>query len=237
VLAVDASRPETLRAGIHRGFPTESATYKRSVTVICLRHSPSNLSTQNIEDECSHAWPQVQSMLSSSYLHYGISGSTLVHADSAIPSSISFARPTLPASFRLFETATMSGLEIVGVVLGLYPIVKSAVEAYREAKSGLAVRSLARQLNTQATIYEQFVRRLVSPNLTDSQVKRLLLSDSTGVATVAWQEDSLHKTVRVRLGDGTCDLILEHLKECDKLLRTLKGELSNLARRTVRAQF
>lgn len=127
----------------------------------------------------------------------------------------------------------MSGWEVIGLVLALYPIVETAVKLYGEAKPGRTASSLTRKLKTEAIIYDQFVRNLLNP-VVSGPVLDKLLDRSSPTLQETWQDGHLHKELLTRLGSLKSNHLLELLLDMNKRLKALEIELSNISRGTVR---
>jgi hypothetical protein len=127
----------------------------------------------------------------------------------------------------------MSGFEIVGLLLGLYPIVIQAVDVYKATKNGRAAASLFRKLKTEEVIYRQFVQKLLAPNVQDDVPYQLYLNQVSSNLD-RWKSVALNQKLRLRLGSDTADLILQILQEIDLLLKDLNTELQSIGRGMVR---
>ncbi|KAI0127979.1 hypothetical protein BJ170DRAFT_397630 [Xylariales sp. AK1849] len=124
----------------------------------------------------------------------------------------------------------MSGFEVAGIVLGAFPIVLSAISAYKAMKPGRAAAPLSRKLRTEHTIYDQFLRDLLRSAISTEEVTRLMRQEPLDITP--WKEDSLRQNIQTRLGDQKTGLVIEHLEEMSDLMQTLKAEVANLNRGT-----
>jgi hypothetical protein len=123
----------------------------------------------------------------------------------------------------------MSGFEIVGLLLGLYPIVVDAVSVYKATKTGRAATSLIRKLRIEEVIYRQFVHKLLAPNVEGEDIYQLYFNQQPPDID-RWQAVALNQKLRLRLGSDKADLILQILREIDNLLKDLNTELSSISR-------
>jgi hypothetical protein len=126
----------------------------------------------------------------------------------------------------------MSGWEVIGLVLALYPIVETAVRVYGGAKPSRTASSLTRRLKTEALIYDQFVRNLLEPVVSASVIERLLNRSLAGPPE-KWHDEELHKELLERLGPIKSSHLLDLLLDMNKRLKTLEIELTNISRGTV----
>ncbi|KXH50927.1 hypothetical protein CNYM01_03381 [Colletotrichum nymphaeae SA-01] len=99
----------------------------------------------------------------------------------------------------------MSGVEAVGLVLGLWPIITSLVKGYKATKDGDDRRSFLLKIEIQQTIYESCVRQLIEENqenidldLTNARIRHLDIS--------FWQRPSFRVKLHDRLGARDFDL-------------------------------
>ena len=118
----------------------------------------------------------------------------------------------------------MSGFEIVGVILGAYPLIIQALDVYRATKGGKGAISLARQLKTEEIIFNEFVYHLVAPSISNSNIVRYKISAPPDLAL--WRNCTLQGDMRGRLGVAKADNLLEILEEIEKLLSSLQEELN-----------
>lgn len=115
----------------------------------------------------------------------------------------------------------MSGFEVAGLILAVYPLLVNTVYVYKAAKSSQAVDQLARKLKTEATIYKQFTTKL------------LACVSLQEVNQEAWQDENLQSQLMESLGSDRAELVLQDLHEMDELLKTLNTEISNMNRSSV----
>ena len=118
----------------------------------------------------------------------------------------------------------MSGFEVVGVILGAYPVIINALEVYKATKGGKGAVSFARNLKTEEIIFGEFVHHLVAPNV--SQRDLVLLTSSTSPDLALWKKDTLQIDMKARLGSDKADNIIEILEEIQELLDFLRQELA-----------
>ena len=68
----------------------------------------------------------------------------------------------------------MSGLEVAGLILGIYPLVGGAVSVYKATKTSKPAAALIRRLKTEEVIYRQFVRNLIAPDISEEGIHMLM---------------------------------------------------------------
>lgn len=116
----------------------------------------------------------------------------------------------------------MSGFEVVGVILGLYPIIGTVLKAYKASKGGKGAQQLIRVLKVEELIFGEFVHHLLAPNVSEAEL--VLLKASSSHDPLLWTNAAASMTRR--LGLEKARLIVEILQEMCILLRSLQGELS-----------
>lgn len=143
----------------------------------------------------------------------------------------------------------MSGIEIAGLVLGLIPVVQAihkGFNSFKERDTGRKAASLARRFRNEATIYDQFVRKVLGPGLSDSEIDSLVGSskplsegqggnkDTTSKKTMDEEMRKVEKKVSIRLKGERSVRVLESLKAMNELLVGLDDDLAKINRDQVR---
>ncbi len=123
-----------------------------------------------------------------------------------------------------------SGIEVVGIVLALYPIVVDAWQAYKAAKSGIEVAQLIQRLETEQIVFDEFVDRLVGSSI--SKTERASFNTQNprqrgerGEVVGCWQNQELQADLKTRLGYSKMRNILDIIANIHKLLDTMRTEL------------
>ena len=126
----------------------------------------------------------------------------------------------------------MSGFEVIGVILAVWPMVTGLAHTYSTIKPGVGSAQLSRKLETEATIFDKIVRDLLGSVITPEQIQRLDQQESDD----QWPslEQALRRRLRRRLGRDKFELTLRHLVEMRELLDVLRGEIENMCNSTVR---
>ncbi|PVH88845.1 hypothetical protein DL98DRAFT_648174 [Cadophora sp. DSE1049] len=118
----------------------------------------------------------------------------------------------------------MSGFEIVGVILGIYPLIVTAAALYKDTKTTRdAASSLTRRLEVEKVIYGQFVRKLLASDVPAEVVEKMVFTNST--SRQSWNDATLGSNLSRRLGPHNGPIILQILKELHKTLGDLNEEL------------
>lgn len=118
----------------------------------------------------------------------------------------------------------MSGFEVVGVILGVYPIIGACLRVYQNTKARKGAASLALALKTEEIIFSEFVQNLLAPNVEEAELVRL--TDPSPQRLELWNDTTLQQDLRNRLGSKKAQVVLETLQEIRELLKSLQDELS-----------
>ncbi|KAK1713703.1 hypothetical protein BDP67DRAFT_515516 [Colletotrichum lupini] len=120
----------------------------------------------------------------------------------------------------------MSGIEAVGLVLGLWPIIANLVKGYNAAKDGDDRELFLLKLDVQQIIYERCARQLVQQNeegigdnLNNMEIRLL--------GTSSWQNLSFRTRLRKRLGTRELELLESVLKQIEKTMISLRSQLES----------
>lgn len=125
----------------------------------------------------------------------------------------------------------MSGFEVIGVVLGVYPIVLNACQLYRAARSGDGIEKLIRRLDIERFLFEDFVSRLLGPDVEESQLLRLKTSRDLS----CWKENDLQTKLEQRHGFVKTKHIIAVITDLNDLLLSIQRDLPGVARSFVRS--
>lgn len=133
------------------------------------------------------------------------------------------------------------GIEVVGIVLALYPIVVDTWQAYKAAKSGTEVNQMIQRLQTEQIVFQEFVHHLVGSSITESQRALLIGSKprergQQGEEVGCWHDPGLQADLKARLGFEKMQNILTIVENIQALLGCMSKELPGAARTLVSQQ-
>jgi len=133
----------------------------------------------------------------------------------------------------------MSGLEVLGVLLGLYPLVVHLAKGYKLMKGGGGDSELHRNLIVAYTRFENTVKGLLeSCSIPYRELQQL---SSRQADQELWKDPILQQKLRNRIGEEKLDVALDHLLQIRTLLEQVKEELEGLSPRgdgvSLRAQL
>lgn len=128
----------------------------------------------------------------------------------------------------------MAGLEVVGLIVALFPIVKNAVGLYKAAseKPTTVATRLEMKIDIEEIIFEQFARKLLRLAPPGTHIDRML--DKNSPDFKAWDSDELQKVLQQQLGKRTTARMVSLLEQLHDLLASLRATLNNINRGTVR---
>jgi len=123
----------------------------------------------------------------------------------------------------------MSGFEVIGVVLGVYPVVLKACQLYKVTTSGDGIEKLIQRLKTERMIYDDIVNKLLRPNVDERQLARLKAS-TNGEDLGCWDDYDLQARLKERLGFEKAQHIISIIKDLNELLESIQRDLPGVAR-------
>lgn len=97
----------------------------------------------------------------------------------------------------------MSGLELVGLALGLVSVIQLGIDRYKRGLAGKEMRQLSRSFGTQKRIYLNTIEEILSSFVSDSKLTELL-QDPNGKA---WQDPKLSDELKNHLGEAYPEFI------------------------------
>ncbi|KAK4167893.1 hypothetical protein QBC43DRAFT_310437 [Cladorrhinum sp. PSN259] len=125
----------------------------------------------------------------------------------------------------------MSGVEAMGLILGLYPIVLDLTKTYTATRAN-GLSSLRRSLTVLEALYLQTCTGLLQSALPPREVRSLLHTGGPGNKDQSgslWKDPTLHKRLETRLGPEKLSAALELLNEIRSSLDQVKTELTNMS--------
>lgn len=118
----------------------------------------------------------------------------------------------------------MSGIEIVGLVLGGLPLIISALEHYEEGVSTISrlihykkeIRSIMEALATENTMFMNSCEQLLNDFLSPVELAEMLQNPQGEM----WTQPSIASELQSRLG-GSYDIYMIHVNNMDNTMKTL----------------
>ncbi|KAK4201004.1 hypothetical protein QBC40DRAFT_296073 [Triangularia verruculosa] len=121
----------------------------------------------------------------------------------------------------------MSGLELIGVVLGLYPILALLARNCRELRHSNPA-DLSTKVDVVFQISKRTIQGILESALPYQQVQRLFPSDGLENETI-WQDPHIQQTLRSRLGEEKYKITVDYLERMRSLLMQLRIDLESLS--------
>lgn len=130
---------------------------------------------------------------------------------------------SLNVSLPRFE---MSGLEVVGLILGLYPIVVDAVVLCKKVRSGEIVHDLLEDVRAESIIFCNWIQHLCESQLSGPDV--LGIVDPESKVFKLWKEDRFLSNLISSRDAQTTTTIVGTLKAIHVELLHIHQDLENL---------
>ena len=118
----------------------------------------------------------------------------------------------------------MSGLEIVGVILALYPIVIDLAKSYKAVR-GSNGHELNRKMRVAFMNYQSTVSLLLASAVSQQELQRLVASQDPASHTHL-QDPELEGKLLARLGSQRLEITMNFLTEMNTLLDQVNKELT-----------
>lgn len=116
----------------------------------------------------------------------------------------------------------MSGFEVIGVVLSVYPIIINLLDIYKETQANKLAISLERRLRVEETIYTDVLGHLARFAASgDDVVEGRIPKDEF------WDDAVIQANLSKRLGPQKARLALDTLHDIKQLLDEIQTEVSD----------
>lgn len=120
----------------------------------------------------------------------------------------------------------MSGVEIVGIVLGTWPVVINLAKTVKAAKDGVTISDLELQFKTDLYLMRELVSHMLESIDDLSEEERIILSDTTKESRDYWNRPNLAVKLQDRLGNAL-PLIVDQMKAIHRVLSQIQSKLSS----------
>jgi hypothetical protein len=121
--------------------------------------------------------------------------------------------------------ANMSGIEAVGLVLGLWPIMIDLVNAVKAGKTGSSTNMLRMNILVQEKIFKQSIQKLLQGDEEFSDKDKMgLIRSNTNFAAI-WMDPEFVGRLERRLDDETLAILKYKSAEISKILTTLRKKI------------
>ncbi|ORY58057.1 uncharacterized protein BCR38DRAFT_353518 [Pseudomassariella vexata] len=119
----------------------------------------------------------------------------------------------------------MSGIEAVGLVLGLWPIVMNLVEAYKAGRGGSSVKALRMSIVVQEKIFKQSIQKLLQGDEKLSDKDKVGLVNGDDAFAAIWTQTEFINRLKKRLDDEMFEILNYKAEEIFKILKSLKKKI------------
>jgi hypothetical protein len=121
------------------------------------------------------------------------------------------------------------GIEVIGLVLALYPLVVDAWHARKAVESGVEVNQMIQRLKTEQIIYNEFIQHLVGSSISEAERARLKRV-SPGQGNGCWDDPELQSDLKKRLGFEKMQNVLTLVGNIHVLLEAMREGLPGAGR-------
>jgi hypothetical protein len=118
----------------------------------------------------------------------------------------------------------MSGFEVVGVVLALYPIILHGVRTYKQLRSFQPLEYLIKDILAEQIIFRSWIGHLLIPSVPVEALRDMLDPNSSKFGR--WQDPGLKSAIEQSFGTTTTAYLLVTLNDIHKELCAIKSALS-----------
>ncbi|ERF71223.1 hypothetical protein EPUS_08141 [Endocarpon pusillum Z07020] len=118
----------------------------------------------------------------------------------------------------------MSGFEVAGVVLALFPIIVDGVRTYKHLTSGQSLEYLIKDILAEQIIFRSWMGHLLMPSVSVEALRDMLDPKSNKFGR--WQDPGLQSAVQQSFGTTTTAFLLVTLNDIHKELCAIKKALS-----------
>jgi len=119
----------------------------------------------------------------------------------------------------------MSGIEVVGLALSLWPVVVNLAELYKASKDGSPVRGLTMNIAVYEWIFKQSVLKLLQGDEELSEKDRIGLVNSDENFAAIWEDKEFIARLKRRLDAQMFVLVQHKVDEIFKVLTSLKKKI------------
>ena len=121
----------------------------------------------------------------------------------------------------------MSGVEVIGLALALWPVVSCLNDLYTSVKDGSAQR-WATTVKVQEHIFKDCVFKLLQGDEDLSEKDRIGLINGDKTFVSLWQDASFNTRLESRLGQELCYLVRDHVRQMSKLVNVLQKTVGEI---------
>lgn len=130
----------------------------------------------------------------------------------------------------------MSGFEVIGLVLALYPCLIDGLKAYKKFRSGQMIENLVKSLKVEQLIYSEFVEAILQSAVSEAELIRLTncvsekelvrLDDSASPFLRLWKATALQLSLNTYFGPEKGGILLSTIRDIQRELEAIERDVS-----------
>jgi hypothetical protein len=118
----------------------------------------------------------------------------------------------------------MSGIEVVGLVLGVWPVMLNLLDAWKATKGSLPQDSLTASVRAYSRVYRDAISKLLQDeNISDKD--RIGLLKGENEFSSIWKNDEFQARLRNRIDDEAFECLHNKSREIFNILQLLKDKI------------
>ena len=125
----------------------------------------------------------------------------------------------------------MSGFEVIGLILSLYPVIVDAVVLCKKVRSGEIIHDLLEEVRVEKVIFCGWIQHLCVTQISGTNVNGIVNPASEAFAL--WQQSSFLNSLLAAHARESADSIIATLKTIHVELQHVHQELENINPRGV----
>lgn len=125
----------------------------------------------------------------------------------------------------------MSGFEVIGLVLALYPMILDGIKAYQTVKTGQGIKDLVAEVKGEQIVFHNHLADLLGPLVPCQDITPFL--DPKSKQFSRWKNVQFLNSIESTYGQDKGSFLLFTLKEIKKELDAIQHDLKFLLRQRV----
>lgn len=125
----------------------------------------------------------------------------------------------------------MSGIEIAGLILGLFPVVVEVLKSFTSRSMAADIIEMRRMIECEEAIYKNTLEQLLSPHVTELQLIGLLNNPMCSF----WGDADLNEALEIQLGKVSFKIFGECIEDISKWLQQIRKDIVEQVRYVLEA--
>lgn len=122
----------------------------------------------------------------------------------------------------------MSGIEVVGLVLGVWPVVLNVIDAWKATKGGMPEQSLSVSIRSYARVYRDAISKLLQGDENLTEKDRIGLLNGEKDFASLWKDSEFIARLQRRLDDEAFAILQHKTVEISKILQNLQKKIEGM---------